>query len=105
MRLVTARSRTRLSSFGRTSIVAVVSALAFGCAAGGGTVAALSPAAPLPPPGESGLLSDYSGLRPSEQSASMLLYRTAASARYSKIHFAPVEVWRGTKSGLAEVPS
>lgn len=56
-------------------------------------------------PIESGFLSDYSRLRPTEQFASLLMYRDdSRKGGYRKLLFRPVEVWRGADRRLEDVP-
>jgi len=56
-------------------------------------------------PVESGFLSDYSQLTPSDQFASLLMYREGShKGGYRKLLFRPVEVWRGADRRLEDVP-
>lgn len=56
-------------------------------------------------PVESGFLSDYSRLTPSDQFASLLMYRAEShKGGYRKLLFRPVEVWRGADRRLEDVP-
>ncbi len=86
---------------------------AAGCAVGAGKAdpetvkgdAATALAQPSIVPIESGFLSDYSRLRPTEQFASLLMYRDdSRKGGYRKLLFRPVEVWRGADHRLEDVP-
>lgn len=79
---------------------------AFGCAASARPAASTPPPAPAPlVPVESGFLSVYSSLQPSEQFASLLIYRDEShKGGYRKLLFAPVEVWRSADRRLEDVP-
>jgi len=84
-----------------------------GCSAGGGKAGhevaqpgdvAAAPQAELLPV-ESGFLSDYSQLKPSDQFAALLMYRDdSRKGGYRKLLFRPVEVWRGADRRLEDVP-
>lgn len=57
-----------------------------------------------PAPVESGFLSDYSGLKASEQWATLKFYRDdSRKGGYRKLFFRPVEVWRGSDKRLEDV--
>ena len=54
---------------------------------------------------ESGFLGDYSRLRASEQSASVLFWRDETLKRgFRKLLFRPVQVWRGADRRLDDIP-
>lgn len=83
--------------------VSFACAAAFGCAASAGSVSA-------PPPArldtlDSGFLSDYKRLQPTEQSPSVLMFRDAGVKKgYRKLLFRPIQVWRGADQRLEDIP-
>jgi hypothetical protein len=77
-----------------------------GCSpAGTRTMDAGTPAKAQAAPVESGFLSDYAKLAPSEQFPDLRFYRDdSRKTGYRKILFRPVEVWRGADKLLTDVP-
>jgi hypothetical protein len=101
------RPSSRLvSALSALAVAALCCAAASGCG-GARTIIPSAPAAsttPSPVPVESGFLSDYSKLKPTEQFAALQLYRDdSRKGGYRKLLFRPVEVWRGSDRRLEDV--
>ena len=97
---------------GTSAATLVALVLLAGCSASaptGGAVAERSAAVAKTDVGtipvESGFLSDYATLAPSEQFPELRFYRDdSRKTAYRKLRFSPVEVWRGSDKLLTDVP-
>ncbi len=103
------RGPGRLPATSRARRVAAVLA-GFALAAGCGVPRTVIPSAPSPEsipapvPVESGFLTDYAKLKPSEQFPALRIWRDdARTGGYRRLHVRPVEVWRGADKRLEDV--
>lgn len=91
-----------------TAAALATTALLAGCSAShdiAGPAAATAPSGSQPIAIESGFLDDYSGLKPSDQSPSLRMYRDdAVRGGFEKVFVRPVQVWRSAEKQLADIP-
>ena len=102
------RSRVARIALALSTLAAAGAALS-GCATGGNRESAAAAVSASPPAQvaiESGFLPDYKRLKPSEQFASVQMYRDDANLEkgFRKLLFQPVQVWRGADRLLDDIP-
>lgn len=92
-------------SIARIMLAAGLLSVCAGCATQRPAAQPAASAAPSLPALESGFLTNYSRLQPSDQSPSVLFYRDPTLKRgFRKILFRPVQVWRGADRRLDDIP-
>jgi hypothetical protein len=85
-------------------LLAMMLALVSSCSTGGSATYG-EPVAENLPMVESGFLTTYTKLKPTQQSASVLFWRDPTLKRgYRKLLFRPVQVWRGADKRLDDIP-
>ena len=103
-RAAAAASTLSLAMLAALSAVSALPALS-GCTAGVKQASPPATAKSEPVPVESGFLTDYSKLAPSEQFPELRFWRDESrKTGYRRLRFRPVEVWRSADRILTEVP-